>query len=289
MANRSITICGLPESGKTTYLAALWHLVTAYTDGTQLRFASLKDGDFEHLNTLAQRWRNGLSQKRTDSASSALVSMNLLDQSGSPLRLTFPDVSGESYRAMFEERDCSTSIAKILREGESIAFFIHADRIRKPRRIVDIVSQSTTIGTSSAAEQDIPWSPSLAPTQVKVVDLLQLLRLPPLELNTRRIAIVLSVWDKASDEGLSPDQYLGEHLPLLSQYLGSGADGWEYRVYGVSAQGGDYEKENEPLSGSQGQRLQELKALDDASMRIRVVSGSLDSHDITEPISWLMG
>ena len=29
MSKRTIVIIGLPESGKTTYLAALWHLITA--------------------------------------------------------------------------------------------------------------------------------------------------------------------------------------------------------------------------------------------------------------------
>jgi hypothetical protein len=28
MIERSISICGFPESGKTSYLAALWHLIT---------------------------------------------------------------------------------------------------------------------------------------------------------------------------------------------------------------------------------------------------------------------
>ena len=37
MAERSIVIIGLPESGKTTFLAALWHLITERDVDTVLR------------------------------------------------------------------------------------------------------------------------------------------------------------------------------------------------------------------------------------------------------------
>ncbi|MGH7436896.1 MAG: TRAFAC clade GTPase domain-containing protein, partial [Polyangiaceae bacterium] len=94
---RSIVICGLPESGKTTFLAALWHLVTARKVDTKLSFDSLRDGDQTHLNNIVRQWRDAKVQART-SGQPTLVSMNLLDRSGTKLRLTFPDLSGESYR-----------------------------------------------------------------------------------------------------------------------------------------------------------------------------------------------
>jgi hypothetical protein len=288
MSNRSITICGFPESGKTTYLAALWHLVTARADQTSLRFESLRDGDSSHLNALAARWRDGLTQIRTDIPSNQLVSMNLLDTSSAPLRLTFPDLSGESYRVMFEDRDCSPAVAEILTGGEGMLFFVHADRIQEPHLVVNVASQSEALGSSIPSGQELPWSPSLSPTQVKIVELLQLLCLSPLQIRFRRIAIVLSAWDKVADEGRTPEEFLAERLPLLDQYLRSGADNWIPRVYGVSAQGADYEKENEKLSDTQLAKLQQLRALDEPSMRIRVLSQGSESRDLTEPIAWLM-
>ncbi len=288
MTDRSITICGFPESGKTTYLAALWHLVTARADQISLRFESLRNGDSSHLNELAARWRDGLTQIRTDIRSRQLVSMNLLDSSNVPLRLSFPDLSGESYRVMFEDRECAPAVAEILSRGEGMLFFVHADRIRHPHLVVSIVSQSNALGTSIPLGQEVAWSPNLAPTQVQIVDLLQLLRLPPLQVRLQRIAIVLSAWDKVADERRTPEEFLREQLPLLDQYLRSGADGWLWRVYGVSAQGADYEKENEKLSDSQLKKLQDLRALDEPSMRIQVVSESSESRDLTEPIAWLM-
>jgi len=76
--------------------------------------------------------------------------------------------------------------------------------------------------------------------------------------------------------------------PLLKQYLDSGADGWECRVYGVSAQAGDYEKEGEPFTGRKLEKLNELKALDEPAMRVRVISNTSSSSGLTEPITWLL-
>lgn len=292
MTDRSVTICGFPESGKTTYLAGLWHLVTARAKQTSLRFESLSNGDFSHLNALSKRWRDGLTQLRTDirwNQSNQLVTMNLLDGSDAPLRLTFPDLSGESFRMMFEDRDCAPEIADILTRGEGMLFCIHADKIRQPLMVIDVAAQSKALGIDIPGGQKIPWSPNLAPTQVQIVELLQLFCLPPLGLNCRRIAITLSAWDKVSDEGRTPQGFLAERLPLLDQYLRSGADEWTWRVYGVSAQGGDYEEEEAKLTPSQLVKLQELRALDEPSLRIRVVSEGTESHDLTEPIAWLIG
>ena len=45
MTQQSIVVLGLPGSGKTTFLAALWHLVFSRETETKLRFDSLKSGN----------------------------------------------------------------------------------------------------------------------------------------------------------------------------------------------------------------------------------------------------
>lgn len=288
MTERSLVICGFPESGKTTYLAALWHLITARSHSTVLHFKSLLAGDASHLNAIATRWRLGLTQVRTKTSTSQLVSMHLADDRGNVFRLTVPDLSGESYRVMFEDRECSTDLESIITQGEGLLFFIHSDEIRSPHLVVDVAAQSAALGASIPKGQAIPWTPKLVPTQVRMVDLLQMLTLPPLSVQYRRVAIILSAWDKVRDEGLSPAKFLKERLPLLHQYLHSAGDNWDWRVYGVSAQGGDYEKENRSLSDQELARLQQLREMHEPSERISVVVDGSESHDLTEPISWLM-
>jgi hypothetical protein len=167
-------------------------------------------------------------------------------------------------------------------------FFIHADRIRLPHLVTTVKAQSEALGATIPSGQYAPWCPGLSPTGIQAVEVLQLFRLPPLSVPFRRVAIVLSAWDKAIDEGRTPEEFLAEKLPLLNQYLRAGADEWDWRVYGISAQGSDYEKEHEPLSAAQAAKLLELRSLDEPALRIKVVLGDSESHDLTEPISWLI-
>src|ERR1035438_9220264 len=102
MSERSISICGFPESGKTSYLAALWHLITTGAEPTALQFESLRNGDASHLNAIATRWRRGLKQIRTETPSNKLVSMNLKNVAGDIMRLTLRDfLGGEFFRKNF--------------------------------------------------------------------------------------------------------------------------------------------------------------------------------------------
>jgi len=278
MTERSTVICGLPGSGKTTFLAALWHLITAREIDTALRFGSLRNGDSAHLNAIASRWRNAEAQERTAVGSLRLVSMNLVAGDDSPMRLTFPDLSGEAYRRMWEERDCDADVADVLIAGQGVILFIHADEIQAPLWVVDVTDLTRRMGLPVEEGQEIPWSPRLAPTQVQLVEFLQLLRSPALDVRAQRLAVMLSAWDKVASEGRTPETFLNERLPLLDQYLRSGAGRWDWRTYGVSAQGGDFATDAETL-----------RAKDRPSTRIQVVAGTQESHDLTEPLAWLMG
>ncbi len=285
MAESSVVIVGLPSSGKTTFLAALWHLITARDITTRLRFGNLLAGNATHLNAIAARWRDAKVQERTTVTGSRLVSMNLLDGAGQAVRVTFPDLPGEAFQQMWEDRDCEPVVADILQSG-NVLLFVHSDTIRAPKWVVDEVAQSRAIGLEVPVGKAMPWHPSLAPTQVQLVDLLQLLCMPPLAIGPRRLAIMLSAWDKARAEGMTPADYLEAKLPLLAQYLRRGADGWTWRIYGLSAQGGEYDPIDE--KGEKVPEAEELRKLDKASERIKLIGPEVETHDVTEPIEWLV-
>lgn len=285
MSEHSVAIIGLPESGKTTFLAALWHLVTSRDVATALRFRTLNAGNSTHLNEIAARWRDAKVQDRTSVGGHRRVSMSLQDANAVPLTVTFPDVPGEAYRRMWEDRDCSPDIAEILKSG-GILLFIHADMIRAPKWVVDEIALSREAGLPIPGGEEVQWHPRLAPTQVQLVDMLQLLRRPPIDAGPRRLAVMLSAWDKASGEVLSPQAYLEAKLPLLAQYLRRNVDGWTVNVYGVSAQGGEYDLVGVGSGGHP--EAETLRQLDVPATRIRLVAERHETHDLTEPLAWLM-
>jgi hypothetical protein len=283
--DESIMIAGLPGSGKTTFLAALWHLVTERDEATALALGKLIEGDVSHLNAIAAQWRNAKVQERTPANRRVLMS---LEQSGKPMRLGFPDVSGEVFVRMWEDRDCDPDLVSML-QARSVALFVHSDTIQAPRWVIDEVALAEDMGIATQGGPVVEWTPRSSPTQVQLVDILQSLRSPPLDVGPRRLAVMLSAWDKAEGEQMPPDAFLAAKLPLLDQYLRQDADGWAWRVYGISAQGGDYDAvpPDKPVTHPSA-AAEALRSLDRASQRIRVVHGTQNSHDLTEPLAWLM-
>jgi len=286
--HRSVVAVGLPSSGKTTYLAALWHLICDRELTTRLSFHKLQSGDTTYLNAIAKRWRSAKEQERTIISGSRLVSISLKDQSNNPLRVTFPDIEGEIFDQMWEKRECDSKEAEYLQNG-GVLLFIHADNIKAPKWVVDMTAMAKELGVEISDNGAIPWLPEYAPTQVKIVGLLSLLREAPLDSGPRRLAVMFSAWDKARGEGLVPDEFLKAKLPLLYQYLRQEGDEWEWRTYGVSAQGGEYDKPDpKDPKAPPSAKAESLLALDQPSSRIQLVSEETELHDLTEPLEWLI-
>ncbi|MCK1306566.1 MULTISPECIES: hypothetical protein [unclassified Bradyrhizobium] len=286
----SVVICGLPASGKTTFLAALWYVVFEKRDpDALLKFDSLSGVDFSHLNAIMRRWQHAKEQIHTEITSGKTVSMNLKDGAERRIQMAFPDLSGESFQQMWEDRECDPKLADLLRNGAGILLFVHADKIKHPMGAAETTRQAGGLDASGAgAGTAVGWHPKDAPTAVQLVEMLQLMRCPALQVPARRLAVVLSAWDKVMEEepDIRPEAYLARELPLLDQYLRYGDGGWTVRTYGLSAQGGDFEREGKLDDEARNERVAAIRKLEDASSRITLIS-SEPSHDLTEPIAWL--
>lgn len=284
MTVQDIVVLGLPGSGKTTFLAALWHLLTSGEVNTKLSLVRLNADQASHLNEIAALWRKARVQERTLSAGDRTVTMWLQAGTEPEFQLSFPDMAGESFQEMWEGRRCAPEVAACM-QSSGVLLFVHADKIKKPGWIIEDIEDAEAMGLPVEPGRPVSWSARLAPTQVKLVDILQSLQSKALDIGPRRVAIVLSAWDKAVGAGKRPEEYLAAHLPLLQQYLRHGLDkGWIVKVFGVSAQGGVYDEQGKPAN-VEAQRIREI---DVPSERISVVSAEGDSHDLTEPLKWLL-
>lgn len=284
MNRQEVVVLGLPSSGKTTYLAALRHILTANEVAVGLKLVNLRGEGIEHLHMLVDRWLRAQAQERTTETKSRTVTMTLSEKTGEEFELHFPDMAGESFQRMWEKRECDPSVAAQLR-SRGVLLFIHANKYKAPTWVVDEVQQNKALGIVPEPAQPVNWKPEHSPTQVQVVDLLQSLQSTALDAGPRRLAIVLSAWDKAAAEGHAPEAYLDRHFPLLRQYLANGiGEGWVWTVFGVSAQGGEYDEEDKPPR-EEAQRMRDVNI---PSQRIKVVTEDTESHDLTRPLTWLL-
>lgn len=279
-----VAIIGLPESGKTTLLAALWHTVREKGACTSLTFADLSQGNYEHLNTLAKRWRAGKRQQRTQLAGTKAVSMRLKDGSGRTVEVSFPDSPGEDFSRMWERRELDETMRTTLL-APAIVLVVNGDRIRFPAWIAERNAIQRGLGLPPEVTDVVDWRAELAPTQVQVVELLQFLMSGALDSGPRRLAVLITAWDVVEEDGMDPEEVLSVQLPLLDQYLRNGRDSWTWRVWGVSAQGGAYEDAD---SGEKLPETEALRELSRPSSRIKVVDGKVSSTDITAPLDWLI-
>lgn len=283
-ADPDVAIIGLPESGKTTLLAATWHMIREAGSVTALKFAGLSQGNYEHINSLAKRWRAGKKQQRTQTSGLKVVSMRLKNAEGRSIEVSFPDMPGEDFSGMWEKRELDESLSVALL-APAIMLVVNGDTIKFPAWIVERMRLAKAMGLQDEQAEVVDWSADQAPTQVQVVALLQFLMSGALNLGPRRLAVLISAWDEVEGDGLEPAEVLSVKLPLLDQYLRNGRDPWTWRVWGVSAQGGVYEDQDK---GEQLASTEALREIERPSDRIKVVDGKNVSSDITLPMEWLI-
>lgn len=271
------SIIGLPRSGKTTFLAVLWHLITANEVSSKFALNQLI-GEHTHLNTIADAWLKCEEVPRTSMAAETKVSMRVKEvATGKEAILHFPDLSGESFELQLSSRSCTPDYIEGLEGNGGVLLFVTADRASDGMAILDIPPLVEGESVAEKPEEHKEWKPEMVPTQVNLVELLQFLQRHPFKRTTRRIAIIVSAWDVIAIPDLNPVQWLERELPLLHQFLITNSSSFNFRVYGVSAQGGDVKTD----------RRNEL-AMKMPSTRISCVGYETDPHDLTSPLAWLM-
>jgi len=108
-------LIGLPATGKTSFLAALWYLVQHAQVPHKLTLERL-EGDNKYLNQISKAWLQCQPVPCTPTDSEKVVSMIWKDAgSGNTATLTFPDLSGESFSLQWTEREITISYDSFLK------------------------------------------------------------------------------------------------------------------------------------------------------------------------------
>lgn len=278
MTTMQHTIIGMPGSGKTTYLAALWHLLTSNEVNSKFTLNSLV-GDRAYLDKIADLWQRCEEVPRTSLAAETKVLIDVKESyTGKRALLNFPEFSGESFELQLSLRKCKKDYVEGFNESGGILLFVTADKVTDGMSIRDVAPVTQEQEIIEAPEEHAEWDPKMVPNQVSLVELLQFLQHKPFKIINRRLAIIISAWDVVEPSvKLTPTAWLERELPLLYQFLTNNKDYFDSRIFGISAQGGD-------VTSSSRAEL----ALKVPSTRISCIGEDTEPHDLTSPIAWLM-
>ena len=239
-------IAGMPNAGKSTYLAALWY---SLVNPTQNKLTLKSVESEEYLYGLSQKWSNCEELDRTLLGAEAKdLSVNVADVNGSEYKIMIPDLSGETFSNCYAQRALDADLAEYIIESDSVVLFVNVADVSELALISDLPSFPNEL-TNGDSKELPTWNAYGDPMQTKLVELLQIISSLK-GVHSFKLGIVLSAWDLIAK--LYPDElpqnYLEQKLPLLWQFLSANENKYNMQYWGVSAQGADLKHKDDLIT-----------------------------------------
>lgn len=286
--NKQLLMVGLPGTGKTTYLAALWYVVNNSKEIEGALGLDCLPENSKYLNMISKEWIAYSEVGRTAGGSETVVSMtlrNVLDNS--LIEIFIPDVSGEVFREQIEKRHCTVDFYQNIEESCGIMFFINCGDIKpvqtinNAEKLIQILQDHPSDIRNNIEETPVEWDPSLMPTQVKLIELLQFILDAPSPPKPYKISIILSAWDLIAKLNITPRDFLKTRLPMFAHFIEANNEIITTKCYGISAQGCPYDDDEERTN-----LARKIHSLPSKKILVQIEDST--HRDITEPIKWLM-
>jgi hypothetical protein len=270
---RTIAMLGLPRTGKSTYLGALWRLVQDMEVPAiwELDF----QGDRSHINMLADQVSAGNEIERTEVDTTDGFELEVGFAGDHSARLDIPDLSGEATRELVEKRVWRKSLADTIQRADAVMLFVHPDTLALPIPANFIGADDVPEGAEVTQELEFPVEEAC--TAAKLIELLENVVDLRSDLWPIRIAVIISAWDRVSGDR-TPSGWLEERLPGVAGILASNPDQVDTAAYGVSAQGGRLPNDKDSL-------------LAKGEVRKRVFAADPAGHSagLWDPLRWALG
>ena len=303
----SVLLVGGPDAGKSNYLSRAW---LAMERGRSAVTAERLPADAAYIQQGAEHLLQGNFVPRTEGVEyqPTRIPVQLRDGDGpeSGAELVVPDCSGERWWDVYDKRRWRRTWENHVSDPVGVLVFYRAQsKFNVPA--LDWISCARLLGCSPTEapsrltqpkpdDEATPTDPAVGgqavgaretPTQVVLVDLIQLLvRAASRNGNRRvRLAMAVSAWDRVPKEmeDAGPMAYIEREMPLLAQFLDDPPGVEAACAFGVSVAGGDLrhdpEFRKEFLTDPHGHGYVVADG----------IAGASRSSDITLPIAWLMG
>lgn len=304
-----VLLAGLPATGKTSYLALLFHaIVEDRADGLQL---GRYDDDREHITEISDVLLASNVADHTTVDDEQDVTLSLICD-GVEFVLSIPDLSGETWEHALVDRRWSSAFDDVVADAAGFMVFVHCKEVNDGLTIVDanqaeaaILGDDASIddleaelddqqhaagpaaSDTGASDEDADGEEDVDQvdedeethckqlTQVSLIELIQFFAAT--SPRPVRVSVVISAWD-LEPKKLKPQQWLAVNAPMLAQFLAVNTDEVEATVWGVSAQGADL---------SDAKVREEYKHKDPID-RARIVAADGNEVGIAAPLRWVL-
>lgn len=299
MNNINCLIAGLPQSGKSTYIGALWYIVQNSKQVIDLRLEAGNNppDNVIHLNNLLNKWAK-LQKMRTSNDMTNNVTMNLKRKSdGVEFSLAIPDFRGESIQNIISGVPSETLLSWC-NKSTSLLYLVNDINVSelcenmniKDEGLHDKTTNNDTAGEAGIEEPSFSISQMITPSQDMII-----LKFLGQNMNLNKVVIGISAYDEiyTKEKPVIPEEYLKENSPALYNFI-------KYRfrdvkIIGISAQGNKYEYKE----GQENYEIDEHKELVEEfeekmvqntliGKRAYVVMDKVPEYDITLPIDFLI-
>lgn len=257
---KNVFMVGMPGSGKTTYLGATWILLS---DGTASTLYSKAPGivpdDNSRLEAIAKDILDYNVLERTKQEENTKLDIMLNDQKGNKIFINIPDLAGEIFRDLVNDRRIRKSIVSNLLNADCILFFTYYENMAKESRIQSGDGHNEENDNSLGIDFQIDEKREANESEV-VELLLALLEILRKSIKPINIRFIMSAWDmveKKYGHDILPEGAMREMFPLLYQCIQCNSDRMNYEFWGVAALGGDL---NDPNDKKRIQ-IEELEAI----------------------------
>lgn len=275
-------IAGLPGSGKSTYIGALWYCLMHPDNIEGIKLVADKMNladDLTVLNRLSDAYKNMKLIDRNYSDQNETVQINLkVADSDTKIQVEVPDFLGENFRDLVELKE-SELVSEWLKDTDTLVYFMNEIT---PPEFEDDHGPEDDEKPMPAKEIPKFSIKTISAVAMNIMVLKCLLN----KKSFKKVVIVLSWWDMNTDNGVvpnNPQKYLKDYSPALFNFIQHHIPNFE--IIGLSAQGLEYPKEDQ---GNYEATQKEIKAKTREGKRSFVEIGDEIVHDLSLPLYLLI-
>jgi len=265
-AQPRLAFIGMPQTGKSTFLGALWALVQSPLE-QEVSEASFS-GDRSYIQRLAEQVARGQEIDRTGVDTNEAMAVELTFESVGSADVLIPDTSGESLRVLVERHIWHPRLRGACEDATAIALFVHPARVRAPQPVSLLAAVGG--GDDDPDGQPVPFDVhDHGCTAAELIDVFENVAELCRERWPIRFAVIVSAWDRV-DGDPTPYEWLQTRLPGVLATIESNPDIATLEVFGVSAQGGALDAREELLA--RGEICDRVYARDRAGRPVSLVA-----------------